>query len=261
MPEAAPDYYNRLLEQRRAEYGSKGLSKMPPDFYVATNRYVAGLRDRLEQEVRADPTSKKVELTRNTYQRAVASARDVLESRLGKMVQMAVQQVNLGSEPANLLPEERSTYDALVRELSSFRRAQTPFLDVGQAVPSATASPAPAKAPVSSSASPAPPATAVPGSTAAPSLAPSAPAPPPAPSAPKASARAAPSETPSSSPSLAPGVVVRMLSSPKALALGNGETLELSKEDLVVLPPEAANILVHGRHAEKVEVHGSRRVT
>ena len=44
MPEPPTDYYNRLLDHRRAEYASKGLAKVPVDLMSATTRYLAGLR-------------------------------------------------------------------------------------------------------------------------------------------------------------------------------------------------------------------------
>ncbi len=263
MPDPPPDYYNRLLEQRRAEYAAKGLSKVPPDFFTSTTRYVAALHEILERETRENPTSKKVEMTRTTYQRALASARDVLEARLGKISHLAVQHVNLGGEPANLLPEERALYDALVRDLSGFRRTSAPFLEPasGSSAPSPAAPPAAPGGTASTNprplaASPPPPSTAAP-----PPSPPSSPAPAPAvrpaspPSSPPSSV--APPSGPSSPP---PTAVIRVLQDQPALALPN-ETIELRKEDLLVLPVEKAQLLVHARIAERVDVQPRARVT
>lgn len=248
MPNPAPDYYNRLLEQRRAEYASKGLSKMPPDFLVATSNYLAGLRELLEKEVRENPTSRKVELTRVTYQRALASARDVLEARLTKIAQQSAQHVNLGGEPANLLPEEKALYDAMTRELGSFRRNQAPFLEGSAPMttspslpPSLAASAPPAPSP-STPHPPTPRATSPPTTQAA----------PPVP--------AEPSPAPSTT-TTPPPVVVRILENMNRLALPKNETLELLKEDLVTLPPETSNLLVHSRKAERVDVRPAAHVT
>ncbi|MDE1820950.1 MAG: DNA replication complex GINS family protein [Euryarchaeota archaeon] len=241
MPDSPPDYYNRLLEQRRAEYASKGLAKMPPEFLLGATQYLASLRELLEREMRENPTSKKVELTRSTYQRALGSARDVLESRVTKIAHQAAQHVNLGGEPANLLPEERALYDALIRELLAFRRTSAPFLETG--APPLVASPAP-KVPVP----PPVPAPLAPASEA-----------PARPSAVPPAAAVAPTVT-SSSPPGGPGVVIRILQDRPALALPN-ETLELRKEDLLVLPPEKAQLLVQARVAERVEVRPPTRST
>ena len=263
MPDPPPDYYNRLLEQRRAEYAAKGLSKVPPDFFTSTTRYVASLHEILERETRENPTSKKVEMTRTTYQRALASARDVLEARLGKISHLAVQHVNLGGEPANLLPEERALYDALVRDLSGFRRTSAPFLEPasGSSAPSPAAPPAAPGGTASMNprplaASPPPPSTAAP-----PPSPPSYPPPAPAvraaspPSSPPSSV--APPSGPSSPP---PTAVIRVLQDQPALALPQ-ETIELRKEDLIVLPVEKAQLLVHARIAERVDVQPRAKVT
>ncbi len=266
MPDPPPDYYNRLLEQRRAEYAAKGLSKVPPDFFTSTTRYVAALHEILERETRENPTSKKVEMTRTTYQRALASARDVLEARLGKISHLAVQHVNLGGEPANLLPEERALYDALVRDLSGFRRTSAPFLEPasGGSAPSPAVPPAAPGGTTSTNprplaASPPPPSTAAPPPSAPSSPSSPAPAPPVRAAGPSSSSPSAvaPPSGPSSPP---PTAVIRVLQDQPALALPN-ETIELRKEDLLVLPAEKAQLLVHARIAERVDVQPRARVT
>jgi DNA replication initiation complex subunit (GINS family) len=240
MPNPPPDYYNKLLEQRRQEYASKGLSKLPPEFLGATQAYLAWMREVLEQEIRENPTSRKVELTRVTYQRAVASARDVLEARLSKIAQLAATHANLGGDPSNLLPEERALYDSIMKELAAFRRTQAPFLE-------ASASPAPASA-----------SSAVPSSR-PPSTPPSPPA-APAPARPPAVQAAAPAVPATATPP-PPPAVVRVLQDLPNLVLAKDETVDLFREDLLTLPPAKADVLVHGKRAERVDARPPTRST
>ena len=259
MPEPPTDYYNRLLDHRRAEYASKGLAKVPVDLMSATTRYLAGLRELLEKEIRENPTSRKVEITRVTYQRALASARDVVEARLTKIAQLAAQHVNLGSEPANLLPEERAVYDHLVQELAGFRRNAAPFLEGQTSAPA----PGPSAAAAGGTGTPAPRPVPPPGpSSGRPSSPPARTGSPPgegggavpAPS-PEAPARAG------SSPSgTTASVVVRVLEDRDPLALRN-ETVDLRKEDLLVLPTDKAELLVHAKVVERVTVRPPTTVT
>lgn len=261
MPDPAPDYYNRLLEQRRAEYAAKGLSKIPPDFLGATSRYLVSLRELLERETRENPTSRKVEMTRVTYQRALASARDVLEARLAKIAHLAAQHVNLGGEASNLLPEERALYDALTRDLSGFRRNSASFLD-----PSGTSPPGPA--PAAPSGDPSAPAATAPGPstrgtapsspTGAAGAAGAVPSFSSAPPGPRASTGAsAPSGGATAGPE---GTVLRILQDRPALAL-SGENLEIRKEDLLVLPTDKANLLIQAQVAQKVDYRPRPTVT
>lgn len=243
MPNPPPDYYNKLLEQRRQEYSSKGLSKLPPEFLTATADYLAWMRDVLEQEVRENPTSRKVELTRLTYQRAVASARDVLEARLAKIAQLAAQHTNLGGDPSNLLPEERALYDGLMRELASFRRTQAPFLEASTSTPS-TAPPSSATAPSARTAPAGPPPSANAAST----------VPSPAPGASATAGGAKPAPPP-------PPVVVRILQDIPPLVLSKDESVELFREDLATLPASKADVLVHARKAERIDARSPAQVT
>ncbi len=265
MPDPAPDYYNRLLEQRRAEYAAKGLSKIPPDFLGATSRYLGSLRELLERETRENPTSKKVEMTRVTYQRALASARDVLEARLAKIAHLAAQHVNLGGEASNLLSEERSLYDALTRDLAGFRRTSASFLDPSGASPSGPAPSAPSGGP-SAHAATAPTPTPTPSTR---TNAPSSPAStasvagsvissPLASSGLRASTGAS---VPSAGSTAGPeGTVLRILQDRPALAL-SGENLEIRKEDLLVLPADKANLLIQAQVAQKVDYRPRPTVT
>jgi DNA replication initiation complex subunit (GINS family) len=209
------DYYPRLLEQRRAEAATRGMAKMPPDFYSATQAFLSQLHQMLEKELKENPTSKKVEFIRSQYQRARAHARDVMDWRMGKIAALAVQAVAVGAEPENILPEERALFDGLVRELGGFRNRTNPFLE---AMP--------------------------------------VPQPPQAPEHP-AKHGSAKGEPPAKAPphSKSSQVVVRILTDGLPFVFGDGDTLELRKEDVAALPERVARILVEeAKRAEYVVV-------
>jgi DNA replication initiation complex subunit (GINS family) len=209
------DYYPRLLEQRRAEAATRGMAKMPPDFYSATQAFLSQLHQALEKELKENPTSKKVEFIRSQYQRAKAHARDVMDWRMGKIAALAVQAVAVGAEPENILPEERALFDGLVRELSGFRNRTNPFLE---AMPLPQPLEIPEKQPKHASTK---------GEPAA-----------------KSAARSKSNQ-----------VVVRILADGLPFVTGDGDTLELRKEDVAALPERVARILVEeAKRAEYVVV-------
>jgi DNA replication initiation complex subunit (GINS family) len=209
------DYYPRLLEQRRAEAATRGMAKMPPDFYVATQAFLGQLHQALEKELKENPTSKKVEFIRSQYQRAKAHARDVMDWRMGKIAALAVQAVAVGAEPENILPEERTLFDGLVRELGGFRNRTNPFLESIPVPPASKPPEHPSK-----HGSPKPE------------------------SAGKAALHAKSSQ-----------VIVRILADGLPFVIGDGDTLELRKEDVAALPERVARILVEeAKRAEYVVV-------
>jgi DNA replication initiation complex subunit (GINS family) len=151
-----PDQYTLLLEWRRSEGATRGLAKLPLDFYRTTTNYLAEVRRTYEEELRENPSGRKGELARQTHQRASQVARDLIEARMTKILSQAFQ-ASVGGikELPNALPEEHQLFDSLVGVMRSYRSLAAPFLD-----PGATAAP-----------------------TAAPRLSPAAPAAPPAPAA------------------------------------------------------------------------------
>jgi DNA replication initiation complex subunit (GINS family) len=209
------DYYPRLLEQRRAEKASPGLAKIPSDFYSATQALLGQLRQMLESELKENPTSKKVELIRSQYQRARAHARDVMDWRMSKIATLAVQVVSVGTEPENMLPEERVLMDELAKQLDGFRNKMNPYLE---------AMPLP---------------------------------PPPKPRGEEASSPAAPADQQvrTAAPQKQGQLVVRVLKDGLPFIVGEGDTIELHKEDIAALPKAVAKILVAEGIAELVELH------
>jgi DNA replication initiation complex subunit (GINS family) len=138
------DHYTRLLEWRREEAAARGLHKLPHDFYLATQGYLAETRATFEAELRQNPAGKKGDLARQTYQRAAQIARDIVEARMMKILTLAFQaSVGSGREVTNALPEERALFDKLVETLRTHRQDVAPFLESGPAV-AAAAAPAPA---------------------------------------------------------------------------------------------------------------------
>jgi len=216
------DLFSQLLEWRRAEASARSLSKIGPDFYAGTSRYLADLRRSYEAELRENPSGRKGEISRQTYQRASQVARDILEARAQKVL-AAVFQASVGGprDLPNALPEERTLYDQLLDSLLSFRRASAPYLE-----------PPPPPAPGGAGASPR---ASVPV--------------PPAPAAPAArSAPAAPA--PASPPATA---YVRIVRATRPLQIG-AETIDLREDDVLSLPAETAKLLVEAKVAEALSV-------
>jgi DNA replication initiation complex subunit (GINS family) len=214
------DYYSRLLEWRRAESTARGLAKIPPDFYSASQAYLADLRKTFEEELRQNPGGRKGEVARQTFHRASQVARDIVEARMTKILSSAFQASVGGSrELGPVLSEERVLHDELLRALSQHRTAVAPFL-------------------AATNASPAPPASApltplTPGRTEA------KPVPPVA--------------TPSADRALPPAamVFIRILKDQRPIET-HGETLDLRKEDVLSVPPDVARMLIAGKVAEPV---------
>jgi len=216
------DLFSQLLEWRRAEASARSLSKIGPDFYAGTSRYLADLRRSYEAELRENPSGRKGEISRQTYQRASQVARDILEARAQKVL-AAVFQASVGGprDLPNALPEERTLYDQLLDSLLSFRRASAPYLE-----------PPPPPAPGGAGASPRAPVPV-----------------PPAPAAPAArSAPAAPA--PASPPATA---YVRIVRATRPLQVG-AETIDLREDDVLSLPAETAKLLVEAKVAEALSV-------
>jgi DNA replication initiation complex subunit (GINS family) len=222
-----PDHYTQLLEWRRAESGARGLAKLAADFYPVTQAYLAELRRTFESELRENPAGKKGDLARQTYQRASQIARDLVESRMTKLLSLSFQtSVGGAREITNALPEERELFDSLVRTLKGHRASVAPYLESTGPAPAAPV-PAPT-APVAPAASP-------------PSL-----VPPPAARVTLEPARVGPA-------------LVRVLRDQRPIEAG-GETIDLRKEDVLSLPAETARILVEAKIAERI-VPAERRPT
>ncbi|MCI4337174.1 MAG: hypothetical protein L3K17_08320 [Thermoplasmata archaeon] len=208
-----PDHYSLLLDWRRAETSARGLSKLPHDFFEATQAYLAEARRVYESELRENPSGKKGEVARQTYHRASQIARDIVEARMSKVLSQAFQSSVGGSrELPNALAGERALFESLSERLRGHRQVVAPYLE--------STSPAPAGA--------APMATPV---------------------APVMSPRTGPTGVASGA---SPVVLVRILRDAPAVEMA-GETLQLRKEDVLSLPPETAQILIDGHVAERIE--------
>jgi DNA replication initiation complex subunit (GINS family) len=209
------DLYGKLLDWRRSEAGSRGLAKLPTDFHSLTRTYLAEARRTFESELRENPGGRKGEVARQTHQRASQLARDIVESRMNKLLTTAFQASVGGTrEIANALPEERELFDRLVETMRHFRRTAAPYLETGgPAIANSSELPTEARAAPAIDASP--------------------------------TAKLPVLESP-------PVAFVRILQSSPPLEIG-GETIELRAEDILSLPPEVARILVEGRVAERIQ--------
>ncbi|MGI0155424.1 MAG: hypothetical protein ACREDE_04740, partial [Thermoplasmata archaeon] len=125
-----PDHYTQLLEWRRTEAAVRGLAKLPHDFYRATTAYLAEVRHSYEADLRENPSGRKGEISRQTYQRASQISRDIVEARTQKVLTAAFQaSVGGARELPNVLAEERAIFDAILTTLTEHRRADAPYLD------------------------------------------------------------------------------------------------------------------------------------
>lgn len=217
-----PDHYTRLLEWRREEAATRGLHKLPSDFYTSTESYLAETRATFEAELRSNPGGRKGDLARQTYLRAAQVARDIVESRMMKVLTLAFQSsVGSGRDLGNALPPERQLYEALAEALRGHRRKSAPYLETASAPPSPVGDADPAPTPAAAARS--------------------------APTAPRA--REPPALT-----------VVRVLKDGRPVELG-GETIDLRKEDLLSLPEETARLLIDAKVAERVATGSAKSTT
>lgn len=214
-----PDQFTLLLEWRRNESAIRGLAKLPHDFYPSTQAYLTEVRRSYEADLRENPSGRKGDLARQTYQRASQLARDVVEGRVQKILSAAFQaSVGGARDVPNALPEERAMFDQILRVLLDHRRSAAPYLEPTGPTPAA----------------PAPPSRA-------------APAPPPS-QAPPEKPPAAPAR--SAHPN-APSQYVRVVQSGRPIEVG-AETLDLRADDVVTLPPEVAKLLISAKVAEPI---------
>jgi DNA replication initiation complex subunit (GINS family) len=225
-----PDHYTQLLEWRRNEAAVRGLSKLPHDFYRATSAYLAEVRRSYEGDLRENPSGRKGEISRQTYQRASQIARDIVEARTQKVLTAAFQASIGGTrELTNALAEERTMFDTVLSSLSEHRRLAAPYLEAMAIPTTATAVPPAPKA-------------------AEPAALPPTAEPPTAVAAPR-NARPVP-----------PLTYVRVLKSGRPLSVGS-ETVDLREDDVLSLPADAAKLLIDAKVAEPVATGPERPVT
>ncbi len=217
-----PDHFTLLLEWRRNESAVRGLAKLPHDFYPATQAYLAEVRRTYEVDLRENPSGRKGEIARQTYQRASQLARDIVEGRVQKLLSVAFQaSVGSARDLPNALPEERGMFDRVLEVLLAHRRSAAPYLEPG-GPPNPVSIPPPRPAGALPLGPPASSAPAKPVS-----------APPPAARGP------------------APLEFVRVLAGGRPIEVG-AETLDLRADDVVSLPAEVAKLLVNAKVAEPV---------
>ncbi|MCI4365076.1 MAG: DNA replication complex GINS family protein [Thermoplasmata archaeon] len=214
-----PDQFSLLLEWRRSEAATRNLAKIPHDFYTSTAAYLADVRRSYEADLRENPSGRKGEISRQTYQRAGQVARDIVEGRAQKILTIAFQtSIGGARELPNALPEEREVYARVLATLFEHRRVTAPYLEYQGGPTPASANPVPALSP----GSPAPVGPVVRPPTVSPTARTAAP------------------------------VFVRVLQDGRPIEVGS-ETIDLRREDVLSLPPETAQLLVQAKVAEPVE--------
>ena len=218
------DHFTQLLEWRRGELAVRGLAKIPAEFYGATSAYLAELRRSYESELRENPSGRKGEISRQTYQRAVQVARDIVEGRSQKVVHAAFQASIGGSRDlVNALSEERAMFDQVLATLLEFRRTSAAYIEPVSGPPAPAAVPRPAPA--------------------------AAPSPPPASPPAALSARPRP-----------PLVYVRVLKDSRPVQVGS-DTVDLKADDVISLPVETARLLAEAKVVAPLETVPNRPVT
>ncbi|MGD0588711.1 MAG: hypothetical protein ABSA63_07990 [Thermoplasmata archaeon] len=221
-----PDHFTQLLEWRRNELAVRGLAKLPPDFYPLTTSYLTELRRSYETELRENPSGRKGDISRQTYQRGIQIARDIVEGRVQKTLNAAFQASIGGTRDLpNALPEERAMFDQVLGVLVEHRRSAAAYIE-------------PTSAPAS-------PPTARPGEV-----------PPPSPPVPPPRAPVTPSAA-RARPAL---VYVRVLKDSRPIEVGS-ETIDLKADDILSLPAETARLLVEAKVVEALESSPTRPVT
>lgn len=221
-----PDHFTQLLEWRRNELAVRGLAKLSPDFYPLTASYLAELRRSYEVELRENPSGRKGDISRQTHQRAIQIARDVVEGRAQKVLNAAFQASIGGSRDLpNALPEERTMFDQVLGVLVAHRRSVAAYIEPAMVASAPTAQHVPEVPPM---AAPAPP-----------------------------TRTAAPTSTARTRPSL---VYVRVLKDSRPIEVGSA-TVELKADDILSLPAEVARLLVEAKVAEPLESASARPVT
>ncbi|HEY1197422.1 MAG TPA: hypothetical protein VGG32_01675 [Thermoplasmata archaeon] len=221
------DHFTQLLEWRRNELAVRGLAKLPLEFYAATTAYLAELRRSYESELRENPSGRKGDISRQTYQRAIQVARDIVEGRAQKVLGAAFQASIGGSRDlVNALPEERGMFDQVLAVLLDHRRSAAAYIEP-TLVAAAPSSPRPSEVP------------AAPSASASPARSP----------APLPAARARPSF-----------VYVRVLKDSRPVEVGS-ETVDLKADDVLSLPPETARLLAEAKVVEMLESSPTRPVT
>jgi len=220
-----PDHFTQLLEWRRNELAVRGLAKLPPDFYPLTTSYLAELRHSYESELRENPSGRKGDISRQTYQRAIQVARDIVEGRVQKILNQSFQASIGGSRDLpNALPEEREMFDRVLAVLIDHRRSAASYIE--PTTPPVPPSPTPGgEAPVARPPPPPPPAVAPPAARSRPNL-----------------------------------VYVRVVKESRPVEVGS-ETVDLRVDDVLSLPAETARLLVDAKVAEPLESAPSRPVT
>lgn len=219
-----PDHFTLLLEWRRNEAAARGLAKLPHDFYPATADYLAETRRSYESELRENPSGRKGDIARQTYQRASSIARDIVEGRAQKVLTAAFQASIGGTRDLpNTLGEERTLFDQLLGALWTHRRATAAYLE-------------PAGGPAAAAAAPLPRGTSSP--------------PPPALEATPPVIAPPPSEA----------AWVRILKDGRPIEVGT-ETVDIRADDVLSLPAETAKLLVDAKVAEPIRSGPARPIT
>ncbi|HHO57503.1 MAG TPA: hypothetical protein ENJ70_03015 [Thermoplasmatales archaeon] len=115
--------YTKLRNIEHKEKASAFLTTVGSDFYKEAARHIKQMEERLEEEKRKNPASKKVSLIADEIRNTKRIWESIFERREKKIVLAALATVRGGkSMPENLTREEKVFYDSLVHLMEEYRK-------------------------------------------------------------------------------------------------------------------------------------------
>jgi DNA replication factor GINS len=133
----------KFIQQiQQKESRSHNLTKLPADFFQALTEHIARLRQLAREETARDPMSTTATLVQNELKNTIRLANDIVNLRLRKMANRAVDSLEGGKvDIRSLTPRERDLYGQLATFMSEARDHMAP----GDA---STRAPAPLPSPI-----------------------------------------------------------------------------------------------------------------
>ena len=115
--------YTKLRNIEHKEKASAFLTSVGSDFYKDAIKHIKQLEERLEEEKRKNPASKKVALIADEIRNTKRIWESIFERREKKIVLAALATVRGGKGiPENLTREEKVFYDSLVNLIKEYRK-------------------------------------------------------------------------------------------------------------------------------------------
>ncbi len=114
--------YTKLRNIQQKERSSAFLTNIGTDFYKEAAKHIKELEERMEEEKRKNPASKKLVLIADELRNTKRIWESIFERREKKIVLAALATVRGGKGmPENLTREEKIFYDELVNLMKEYR--------------------------------------------------------------------------------------------------------------------------------------------